>query len=102
MIERKTAYERTEPRKSAGPVRCIPTVMRSSPTCWRSWIEVVGRDGHPIQTGYLLDDDEQALAIPAAMPRLGPRYFRGEIVPWELVPESIRQHVEHVISEIEV
>ena len=101
MTERRTAYERTEARKSAGPVLCIPTLMVSSPACWRSWIEVVGRDGHPIQHGYLLDEDGTALAIPAAMPRLGPSYFDGKLVPFERAPVAIRQHVLHVISEIE-
>ena len=100
MTERRTAYERTEPRKSAGPVLCIPTVTRATADCWRSWIEVIGRGGHPIQHGYLLDDDT-ALAIPAPMPKLGPRHFSGDIVPWERVPEGIRQHIEHVIAGIE-
>ena len=101
MIERRTPYERTEPRKSAGPVLCIPTVMFSSSTCWRSWVEVVGRD-RPIQTGYLLHDDGTALAIPAAMPALGPRRFEGRVVPWRQVPRAIQEHVLHVIEEVTV
>ena len=100
MTARRTAYERTEPRKSAGPLLCIPTVMRGGPSSWRSWIEVVGRDDCPIQHGYLLDDDT-ALVIPTDMPGLMPRHFDGAIVPWERVPEGIRQHIEHVISGIE-
>ena len=101
MTERRTAYERAEPRKSAGPVLCIPTVMRGPGGCWRTWVEVDGRDGHPIQHGYIVSDDGTALAIPAAMPRLGPLYFDGNIVPFDRAPVAIREHVLHVIAEIE-
>ena len=98
MIEWRTAYERTEPREDAGPVLCIPTVMRHGASSWRSWIDA--GNGTPIQTGYLLDD-HYALVIPAAMPKLRPHHFTGELVPWERVPESIREHVLHVIEGIE-
>ena len=102
MTERRTAYETTEPREVRA-VLCIPTVVRNTASCWRSWVEVVGRDGHPIQHGYLLDDeDTPAIAIPAAMAALTPRHFRGgEIVPWERVPQGIQEHVLHVIDGVE-
>lgn len=97
MTERQTAYERTEaipPRA----VLCIPTVMRfPGGDTWRSWIEIASdRRRPPLSYAYLMGDPVLVTPYDSTFKI---HWYDGTVVPWERVPEAIRQHVMHVISE---
>ena len=105
MTERRTAYERTEVRQGGGPLLCVPRVIRYSADHFRSWLHVWdgGRNERTIIHGYCRRPGGMMLAVPAEEPcgDFVLHLQHGSEVPWERLPQAIRDHVLHVIEELE-